>query len=144
MDFCNSELIKNNKALSKNKSAKQKCDGSSVVSWQWLCLQPETVQAWAQASRLPAQMAAGSQSGSPCSHTETHSLTQTNSHSKAHSHTNISSHTDTFLHIDTLPHRCTDTQTYTIDALTYRHIHIDILIHRHTHIDIVRYLDTDT
>lgn len=134
MDFCNSELIKNNKALSKNKSAKQKCDGSSVVSWQWLRLQPETVLAWAQASRLPAQMAAGSQSGSLCSHTETHSLTQTNSHSKAHSHTNISSHTDTFLYIDTLPHRCTDTQTCTIDAL----------IHRHTYIDIISYLDTDT
>lgn len=79
--------------------------------------------------------------------TQTHSPTQTNSHSKAHSHTSISSHTDTFLHTDTLPHIDALTQTYTIDALTYRHTHIDTLIHRYTHnthSQILRYWHIDT
>ena len=132
MDFCNSELIKNNKALSKNKSAKQKCDGSSAVSRQWLCLQPETVQALAQAASTNGSRISKWQSLLP------HRDTLTYTDKLTLKGTLPYKHILTYRHIPT--HRHTDTQTYTTHIQTYTHT----LIHRYTHIHIVRYLDTGT
>lgn len=136
MDFCNPELIKNNKALSKNKSAKQKCDGSSAVSRQWLCLQPETVLASAQAASTNGSRISKWQSLLPHRDTLTYTDKLTLKGTLPYKHILTYRYTPT--------NSCTDTQTYTIDALTHTHTHIDTLTHRYTHIHIVRYLDTGT
>lgn len=145
MDFCNSELIKNNKALSKNKSAKQKCDGSSAVSRQWLCRQPETVLASAQASSTNGSRISKWQSLLPHRDTLTYTDKLTLKGTLPYKHILTYRYIPTHRHTPT--HRCTDTQTYTIDALTYRHTHIDTLLHRYTHnthSQILRYWHIDT